>query len=150
MNENYPSDDCGFLICDDFEDSMNGLYLYSQGYNNNNDNDNNELKNDEDINELKNDELVRHKRISYSIKLEEIYKRKQESKIPQDFNCNRCFEIWTCAWCCHGFCDDIMSPYKLEGKPQCWSINDVEPEYWKSKTEKEKRKISKKWKLQVI
>ena len=46
--------------------------------------------------------------------------------------------MWKCAWCYHGFCDDIMSPYKLEGKPQFWSINDVDPEWWKSKTEKEK------------
>jgi len=163
MNETIPSDDCGFLICDDFEVPMNGLYLYPQGYNNNNTNDeeqdeyndeeqdeyNDEEQdeyNDEHINfeELKNDELIRHKHISHRAKLEEIFKRKQESKTPQDFKCNECFEMWTCAWCYHGFCDDIMSPYKLEGKPQFWSINDVDPEYWKLKTEKEKRKIIKK------
>jgi hypothetical protein len=100
---------------------------------------------DEIINfdELKNDELVRLKCISHSAKLEEIFKRKQESKTPQDFKCNECYEMWGCSWCGHGFCDDIMSPYKLEGKPQFWSINDVDPEYWKSKTEKEKRKMIK-------
>ena len=96
------------------------------------------------IDELKNDELVRHKYISYNKKIKEIFKRKQESEVPQDFKCNECFEMWTCSWCYCGFCDDIIGPYKLEGKPQFWSVNDVDAEYWKSKTEKEKRKIIKK------
>jgi hypothetical protein len=137
---------------------MNGLYLYPQGYtgynNNTNDEEQDEYDDEEqdeygmmdkyiNFEELKNDELIRHKRISHSAKLEEIFKRKQESKTPQDFKCNECFQMWTCAWCYHGFCDDIMSPYKLEGKPKFWSINDVNPEYWKSKTEKEKRKMIK-------
>ena len=100
---------------------------------------------DEIINfdELKNDELVRLKCVSHSAKLEEIFKRKQESKTPQWFECKGCHDIWGCSWCGHGFCDDIMSPYKLEGKPQFWSINDVNPEYLKSMTEKQKRKIIK-------
>jgi hypothetical protein len=158
MDKTIPSDDCGFLICDEFEDPMNGLYLYPQGYtgynNNTNDEEQDEYDDEEqdeygmmdkyiNFEELKNDELIRHKRISHSAKLEEIFKRKQESKTPQDFKCNECFQMWTCAWCYHGFCDDIMSPYKLEGKPKFWSINDVNPEYWKSKTEKEKRKMIK-------
>jgi hypothetical protein len=102
---------------------------------------------DEIINfdELKNDELVRLNNISHDAKLEEIFKRIQESKTPQFFECKACYDMWGCSWCGHGFCDDIMSPYKLEGKPQFWSINDVNPEYWKSKTEKEKRKIIKKY-----
>ena len=147
MDKTIPTDDCGFPICD--VEGLSGLYLYPQGYtsydNNTSDKEQDEY-NDEHINfdKLKNDELVRHKRISYSIKLEEIFKRKQESKTAQDFKCNNCFNMWKCAWCYHGFCDDIMSPYKLEGKPQFWSINDVDPEWWKSKTEKEKRKIIKK------
>lgn len=133
MDKTIPSDDCSFPICD--VEDLDGLYLYPQGYTSYNEHIN--------FDELKNDELVKHKRIGYSTKLEEIFKRKQESKTPQDFKCNECFEMWTCAWCYHGFCNDIMSPYKLEGKPQFWSINDVNPEYWKSKTKKEKRKIIK-------
>ena len=135
MDKTIPTDDCGFPICD--VEGLSGLYLYPQGYtsydNNTSDKEQDEY-NDEHINfdKLKNDEL------------EEIFKRKQESKTAQDFKCNNCFNMWKCAWCYHGFCDDIMSPYKLEGKPQFWSINDVDPEWWKSKTEKEKRKIIKK------
>jgi len=120
-------------------------------YNNDDDDDDQDEYNDEHINfdELKNDELVRHKRISYSIKLEEIFKRKQKSKTPQDFKCNECFEMWTCAWCYYGFCDDIMSPYKLEGKPKFWSINDLDPEYLKSLTEKQKIKMIKQCEKQL-
>ena len=119
MDKTIPTDDCGFPICD--VEGLSGLYLYPQGYtsydNNTSDKEQDEY-NDEHINfdKLKNDEL------------EEIFKRKQESKTPQDFKCNNCFNMWKCAWCYHGFCDDIMSPYKLEGKPQFWSINDVDPE----------------------
>jgi len=100
---------------------------------------------DEIINfdELKNDELVRLNNISHDTKLEEIFKRIQESKTPQFFECKECYGMWGCSWCGHGFCDDIMSPYKLEGKPQFWSINNVNPEYLKSMTEKQKRKMIK-------
>jgi len=215
MDKTIPSDDCGFLICDEFEDPMNGLYLYPKGYTNNNTNDaeqdgeeEEEKKEDEAVSnlmppewfkiqyrrdttfesekeqsaimfkigppqviitksgdiirddyglfneyglldeyinfdELKNDELARLRRVSEDAKLEEIFKRIQESKTPQCFECKECYNMWTCSWCYHGFCDDIMSPYKLEGKPQFWSINDVDPEYWKSKTEKQKRKMIK-------
>jgi len=149
MNETIPSDDCGFFICDEFEVPMNGLYLYPQGYNNNNNTNDEEQDEygmmDEIINfdELKNDELVRLNCVSHSAKLEEIFKRIQESKTPQCFECKECYHMWGCSWCGHGFCDDIMSPYKLEGKPQFWSINNINPEYLKSMTEKEKRKMIK-------
>jgi len=102
---------------------------------------------DEIINfdEFKNDELVRLKCVSHSAKLEEIFKRIQESKTPQFFECKECYEMWGCSWCGHGFCDDIMSPYILEGKPEFWSINNIDPEYLKSMTEKQKRKMIKKY-----
>jgi len=101
---------------------------------------------DEIINfdELKNDELVRLKCVSHSAILEEIFKRIQESKTKQFFECKECYGMWGCSWCGHGFCDDIMSPYKLEGKPKFWSINNIDPEYLKSMTEKQKRKMIKK------
>lgn len=100
---------------------------------------------DEIINfdELKNDELARLRHISKDAKEKEIFKRIQESKTPQFFECKECYEMWGCSWCGHGFCDDVMSPYILEGKPEFWSINDVNPEYLKSMTEKQKRKIIK-------
>ena len=51
---------------------------------------------DEIINfdELKNDELVRLRRVSKDAKLEEIFKRIQESKTPQCFECKECYHMW--------------------------------------------------------
>jgi len=215
MDKTIPSDDCGFPICDNFEDPIDGLYLYPQGYTNNNntndaeqDGEKEEEKEDEAVSnlmppewfkiqyrrdttfesekeqstimfkigppqviitksgdiikdeygllneyglmdeiinfdELKNNELVRLNCVSHRAKLEEIFKRIQESKTPQCFECKECYHMWGCSWCGHGFCDDIMSPYKLEGKPQFWSINNINPEYLKSMTEKQKRKMIK-------
>lgn len=34
-----------------------------------------------------------------------------------DFSCGLCNNEWICSWCKNTHCDDVQSPYKLEGKP---------------------------------
>jgi len=90
---------------------------------------------------LKNDEIIKLEYVYKDVKLKELFKRKIKSTTPQHFTCNNCMHVWVCAYCYHYFCDDIMSPYMLEGKPKYWSICDVDPEYLKTLTEKEKNKM---------
>ena len=57
-----------------------------------------------------------------------------------DFSCGKCFYCWNCSWCKNQYCDDVCSPYRLEGKPKYWTINNVDENWLKSFTEKERKK----------
>lgn len=63
-----------------------------------------------------------------------------------DYSCGKCMSIWGCSWCKNTFCDDVCSPYRLEGKP----IRNVMSNEWKQElrkyfcaSEKEIKKIEK-------
>lgn len=67
-----------------------------------------------------------------------------------NFSCNNCMCEWICSWCKNTYCDDVLCPYVLEGKPQLWTPYDANQDWWNSLTEKKRNKIKRKNTLKPI